>query len=241
MVDRELPYVGPPKGGMVFRVARSFDVFAPPDWSWAEDDGTFGNRFDDPGAYRGIPEADRFRVIYCATQRAGAFGETIARYRKSVRLSSALDEIVDEDPVDPELEGGTLPLEWRLERRVGSTNLDDDLLFADFTAPQTFQALTEELAGWLSRFHLKEFDLSTITSHERRLTQEAARYVYELAATSDLAFAGIRYLSRLNASWELWAIFHDRMVHTPAEVAEIIRDDDDGLIEAASSLGITIE
>jgi hypothetical protein len=41
---------------MVYRVARGFDTFAPPDWGWAKDDGTFGNRFDDPGAYRGIPE-----------------------------------------------------------------------------------------------------------------------------------------------------------------------------------------
>ena len=183
MVARELPYVGPPDGGMVYRVARSFDVFAPPDWSWAEQDGTFGNRFDDPGAYRGVHEPDRFRVIYCATQRAGAFGETIARYRKTVRLPSALDEIVDEDPVDPELAGGILPTEWRLERRVGSTNLDDDLLFVDFTAPQTFQALPEELAGWLWRFGLKGFDLSTITSWERRLTRKAARYIYDSGGT----------------------------------------------------------
>ena len=35
------------------------DVFAPPDWSWALEDGTFGNRFDDPGKYRSIPEEDR--------------------------------------------------------------------------------------------------------------------------------------------------------------------------------------
>ncbi len=61
---RELPYVGPPEGERVFRVSRGFDVFAPPDWSWAQGDGTFGNRFDDPGKYRGIPEEDRFRVIY---------------------------------------------------------------------------------------------------------------------------------------------------------------------------------
>ncbi len=58
----------------MFRVSRDFDVFAPPDWSWAQEDGTFGNRFDDPGRYRGIPEEDRFRVVYCATQWAGPSG-----------------------------------------------------------------------------------------------------------------------------------------------------------------------
>ena len=58
----------------MFRVSRDFDVFALPDWSWAQEDGTFGNRFDDPGRYRGIPEEDRFRVVYCATQWAGPSG-----------------------------------------------------------------------------------------------------------------------------------------------------------------------
>lgn len=237
---RELPYVGPPEGGMVFRVARSFVVFAPPDWSWASQDGTFGNRFDDPRTYSGMSEADRFRVIYCATQRAGAFGETIARYRKSPKLPSELEEIVDDDPDDPELEGGILPEEWRFSRRLGCTRLDDDLLFADFTTPRTFQVLTEELTKWLFHFKLKEFDLSAITSQQRRLTQEAARYVYELANVG-FVFAGIHYISRLNPKWEMWAIFDDRMVHTPADLSEIIRADDDGLIEAAYSLDITIE
>ena len=71
---RELPYAGPPERGRVFRVTRGFDVFTPPDWSWAQEDGTFGNRFDDPGKYRGIPEEDRFRMVYCATQWAGPSG-----------------------------------------------------------------------------------------------------------------------------------------------------------------------
>ncbi|MGH3089888.1 MAG: RES domain-containing protein [Rubrobacteraceae bacterium] len=221
-------------------MARSLDVFAPPDWSWAEEDGTFGNRFDDPGAYRGIPQSARFRVIYCATHRAGAFGETIARYRQSPTLPPELEEIADDDPDDPELEGGILPEEWRLERRLGCTLLDDDLLFADFTVPEATQTLTEVLASWLVRFRLSEFDMSVITSQQRRLTQEAARYVYELA-DSGLVFAGIRYLSRLNTEWELWAIFDDRMVHTPEDLFEIIRADDDDLMEAASRFDITID
>lgn len=48
---RELLYVSPPDGGRAFRVFKGFDVFAPPDWSWAQDDGTFDNRFDDAGKY----------------------------------------------------------------------------------------------------------------------------------------------------------------------------------------------
>ncbi len=157
---RELPYVGAPEGGKVFRVSRDFDVFAPPDWSWAQGDGTFGNRFDDPGKYRGILEEDRFRVIYCATQRAGAFGETIARFRRNPRLVEGSRMIDDEEPFEPELEGGVLPEEWRFGRRLGSTRLDEGLIFADFASAETFQILTEELAPLLVRFGLEEFDLS---------------------------------------------------------------------------------
>jgi len=238
-VARELPYVGPPERGRVFRVSRGFDVFAPPEWSWAHEDGTFGNRFDDPGKYRGIPEEDRFRVVYCATQRAGAFGETIARFRRSPRLAEGLGAIDDEEPLEAGLEGGELPEEWRLGRRLGSTRLDEGLLFADLASAEGFQILTEELAPMLVRFGLPEFDLSLITSRKRRVTQEAARYAYELAGLGQ-AVAGVRYLSRLNPEWELWAVFHDRMVHSPEDLSETVREDDTGLLEAASVLGIEI-
>ena len=236
---RELPYVGPPEVGRVFRVSRGFDVFAPPEWSWAHEDGTFGNRFDDPGKYRGIPQEDRFRVVYCATQRAGAFGETIARFRRSPRLAEGLQAVVDEDSFEPELEGGWLPEEWRFGRRLGSTRLDEGLVFADFASAKTFQIFTEELAPVLVRFGMTEFDLSLITSRKRRVTQEAARYAYELAGGGQV-FAGVRYLSRLNPAWELWAVFHDRMVHSPEELSETVREDDPGLVEAASVLGIEV-
>lgn len=236
---RKLPYVGPPEGGRVFRVSRDFDVFVPPEWPWAQEDGTFGNRFDDPGKYHGIPEEDRFRVVYCATQRAGAFGETIARFRRSPRLIDGLRSIDDEEPFEAELEGGKLPEEWRLGRRLGSTRLDEGLIFADLASAEAFQILTEELAPLLVRFGLTEFDLSLITSSRRRVTQEAARYAYELAGSGQV-FAGVRYLSRLNPAWELWAVFQDRMVHSPEEISETVREDDMGLLEAASVLGIEI-
>ncbi len=223
----------------MFRVSRDFDVFAPPDWSWAQEDGTFGNRFDDPGQYRGIPEDDRFRVVYCATQRAGAFGETIARFRRSPRLVEGLRTIESEEPFETELEGGVLPEEWRLGRRLGSTRLDEGLVFADFASAETFQIFTEELAPLLVRFDLEEFDLSLITSRRRRVTQEAARYAYELAGSGQ-TFAGARYLSRLNPAWELWALFYDRIVQSPEELSETVREDDPGLVEAASVLGIEI-
>ena len=51
----------------------------------------------------------------------------------------------------------------------------------------------------------------------------------------------MRYLSRLNPAWELWAVFHERMVHSPEELSETVREDDRGLEEATSVLGIEIQ
>ena len=56
-------------------------------------------------------------------------------------------------------------------------------------------------------------------------------------------FAGIRYLSRLNAEWECWAVFDDRMRHVagcPGLPTSIPRDDAD-LIEVARQFNLTIE
>lgn len=227
---------------MVYRVGRGLDAFAPPDWGYALSDGTFGNRFDDPSSERGLLEEERYRVIYCATERAGAFGETIARFRPSLELLADLEEIEDEEALDPDLEGGVVPEEWRLSRCVGFARLAPDLLFADLPAPGTMRVLREELAETVERLGLEDLDLSAVTGPHRRLTQEASRYVYDLTDDSGRPlFAGIRYLSRLNPSWELWAIFHDRMRHDPSKVAEPIRTDDPGLVAASTLLGLRVE
>lgn len=240
MADAPLSIVRPPV--LIYRVGRGLDAFAPPDWAYALPDGTFGNRFDDPSAEGGRPEEERYRMIYCATERAGAFGETIARFRPSIELLAGLEQVEDEETLDPELEGGIVPEEWRLSRRMGSTRLASGLQFADLPAPQTMRVLREELAAVAEGLGLEDLDLSAVTGPHRRLTQEAARYVYDLADASGApAFAGIRYLSRLNPSWGLWAVFHDRMRHEPGEVAEPIRADDPDLLEAAALLGLRVE
>ncbi len=240
MVDAPLPDVRPPE--TVYRVGRGFDAFAPPDWAYALEDGTFGNRFDDPSAEHGLPESERYRIVYCATERAGAFGETIARFRPSVGLLAGLEAVEDDEALDPELEGGVVPEEWRLSRRVGSTRLAPDLLFADLPAPETMRVLRRELAAVVGEPGLEDIDLSAVTGPHRRLTQEVARYVYEQTDdTGRPIFAGICYLSRLNPGWELWAVFHDRMRHEPGEVAEPIQARDQGLVEAATLLGLRVE
>jgi hypothetical protein len=131
-VENELSVVAAP--GAVYRVARGLDPFEPPDWGYAGEDGTFGNRFDDLGAERGISEAERFRVIYCAGSRAAAFGETIAHFRPDLELLAKLEDIEDDEPTGFELRGGVVPEEWRLSRRLGAAQLDESLRF---TSPRS--------------------------------------------------------------------------------------------------------
>ncbi|MDI3340784.1 MAG: RES family NAD+ phosphorylase [Sphaerobacter sp.] len=240
----------PPPTTPVYRVARGADPFAPPGWAYANQDGTFGNRFDDPGARAGIPESERFRVIYCATQRAAAFGETIARMRPSLALIAQLNDIDDEEPLEQTLHGvvdpedarrGLVTREWRLQRRLGATYLDPSLRFVDIAAPETMTHLRSALATCAAALGIHDIDLSAITSGQRRFTQECARYIYEQADDAGRpCFAGIRYPSRLNPDWECWAIFDTRMVHQRCPT-ETIHPNDPGVWEAARLLGLSIE
>lgn len=60
-----------PPEGLIYRVARGLDPFELPDWPY-----TGANRFDDPRTEEEAP-GQRFRVLYCATERVGAYGETL--------------------------------------------------------------------------------------------------------------------------------------------------------------------
>jgi len=48
----------------LFRVGRDDDAWAVPDWAYAKEDGTFGNRFDDPmRVYRVSCQAIRVSIL----------------------------------------------------------------------------------------------------------------------------------------------------------------------------------
>jgi len=85
----------------LFRLGRKPDPWSPPDWSRAQPDGTFGNRFDDPQG--------NYRVLYAATQRVSCFVETLARFRPDISLIAELQAIAGEDDFVPL---GTVPSDW---------------------------------------------------------------------------------------------------------------------------------
>jgi hypothetical protein len=249
----QLVSVPPPANGL-YRLARGpADPFTPPEWDRAHADGTFGNRFDDPTEDEGKTTEERFRVIYCATQRVATFGETLARFRPSPSLISALDEIDDDEPLEASLSGaldpddrrrGLIDADWRLRRRMGHTIMDPMLRFVNITDAETIQHLRTARASLATRLNLGDIDLSLLTSQERRFTQGCARYIYDqLDESGKPRFAGIRYLSRLDPEWECWAVFEDRVRHMlgwPGFPATPAPDDND-LLSVARLFNLTIE
>jgi hypothetical protein len=142
----------PPPDGGVYRIARvPNEPFALPDWDWAGDEGTFGNRFDDPGASLDVPPENRFRVLYCATQRQATFGEITARFRPGPHILKLLADIEDEEePIDRALLGivdpahlshGLLQHEWLQRRRIGHTRIVPDTEFVDVAHADTLAHL----------------------------------------------------------------------------------------------------
>lgn len=59
----------PATPGRLFRVGKGPDPWAFLDWAQAGEDGTFGNRWDDPKS--------SYRVLYACSQRVGALIETL--------------------------------------------------------------------------------------------------------------------------------------------------------------------
>jgi len=208
-------------GGPVHRLARRPDAWAWPDWAYAGNDGTFGNRYDDP---RG-----EFRVLYASTERVGAFLETLARFRPDPALVAALGEIEDGGGGDA-LPPGSVPAEWLHDRAVGEATLGGD--YAQVGASRS-------LAYLRSRLVLGDLDASAIRRRvPRSTTQAVGRVVFECRAEDGgPQFAGVSYRSRLGDDIHNWAIFE------PTEVAgssEPLEEDDPDLALALALLGLTL-
>lgn len=224
----------------VYRLTKlGADPFAPPPWEMVG-----RNRFDDPKG--------QFRVIYCASEKAAAFGETMARFRRSLPLLALMAEIDDDDEsLDESLEGllderdqerGVVPADWRFKRQIGMTTLDPHLEFLDVTAPDSVAHLRYALSSEVLALGMDDLDLSTILAPIRPMTRAIARYAYEFKdAAGGYRFAGIRYTSRYNLRWTCWAVFLDRLLHSPDVPETSIDPEDPALLEAADLLDLSIE
>jgi hypothetical protein len=176
----------------LYRVARRPDPWAWPDWSYAGPDGTFGNRYDDPEA--------SYRVLYASSQRAGAFVETLARFRPDLEVLAELEEIEGDD--EPP---ASVPWAWLGTRMVGEATVQGR--FADVGDARTLAMVRTALTATAIHFGLDEIDAATIRLRApRAFTQAVSRFVYEQRHEPG-SFAGIRYGSRLGDQFLNWAIF----------------------------------
>ena len=222
----------------IYRVGHAPDPFRPPDWAYARADGTFGNRFDDPRGRHGVPTSRRFRVLYVASQPAGAYGETVAQFRPSLKVLASLGIA---HPPGSRRGRPVIPRDWRAARRLGVAVLRPALRFVDVEDPDTIQSLRSVLAPVAVALGLPDIDLSAITGPQRQLTQELALHVYSLSdASGRPLYGGLRYVSRHNREWECWAVFADRLSQRVVRVDPIAADDP-GLYDAARILGLAIE
>ena len=157
--------------GPLFRVGRDDDTWAVPDWAYAKEDGTFGNRFDDPmGVYR---------VFYASSQRLRCFIETLARFR--VDVSFVADLALMENGEEDFTAFGTVRRAWIKGRCIGTANVEGE--YADLYALGWVSHLRTALAGIAVKLGMKDFDLSSLEPAEPRVsTQQAGRIAFELGS-----------------------------------------------------------
>lgn len=220
-------------------VKRGRDPFEPPPWSVVGN-----NRFD-------CPERTHLRTLYAATTPAAACGEVLAPFRYPPHLLLRMAALSTPDPPISGTNGSlTSPLmrrngvvteDWFHTRDLGWAVVTSSLPFVDLVHPHTLAHLRTALAPTLAAANLGDFDLSTVFSAHRAVTQQRALHLHRLRDEQGQAVvAGIRYLSRMHLGWECWALFADRMDYRPVRTLPISATDPQTQ-EALDFLDISIE
>jgi hypothetical protein len=191
----------PPRGG-VWRVGRAQEPIRFPDPLTGKDleDPHAGSRFDSP--------TEAFRTCYFTTDPRASFGEKLANFRPNPELVEAADEAGF-------MGVGQVPADWRHQRVLVRVDFEPtesrpSLHFLDVEARSTRGHLEKELARILASYDLTELDVPTVRGGDRRITRWIAKWAFDQRDEDDRgAYAGIRYLSRLDTNWECWAVFDD--------------------------------
>ncbi len=208
-----------PEKGPLFRIGRRPDAWAAPDWAYAKEDRTFGNRFDDPDGL--------YRVLYASSQRLGCFIETLARFR--VDLSVVADLAQMENGENDFTPFGTVPRTWLSTRSMGTAEVSGQ--YADIYSAAWVSHLRVALASTAIRLGLRDLDLSSLQRDEPRLlTQRAGQEALKEGLN------GVYYISRHGTSIENWAIFEPFPIENPVSVSLVEGDPD--LADALRLLGI---
>lgn len=216
--------------GPLHRLGRTAAVWSFPDWAYAGEDGTFGNRFDDA---RG-----NFRVLYASSTRLGTFLETLARFRPDPQVLAAEIAADPRDSDYPSSVPGRVPASWLDGRSIGSATVD--AAFADLGHSSTLAYLRDAMASTVLRFALDDLDTSSIRLQAPRgFTQEIASHLYDLADDGgERRLQGIEYASRVGDDIDNWAIWEPAEA-LQEEAEQPIAADDPDLRQAMARFGLT--
>ncbi len=180
----------------VFRVGKKPDA-------WARKPPTRGllrptNRYDDPlGVYQ---------TIYVASSAYGAFMETMADLRPAPQLKLASVVLENEPTLRSTPPPGQIT-SWIEGRHLGEASLCGE--FVDLASSASLAYLRHRMSRCFEKYEIADFDLSTLVSSKREITQEISRLIFELAFREKRRFAGICYPSRLGHNITCWAIFDE--------------------------------
>lgn len=156
-----------------------------------------GNRFDVPGG----------GVLYCATEPAGCYAETLARFRPSAAVRAAVE---DEDPKF--MICGGVPADWRDRRLEVELAVDEALPFLDVEHEATHDFLTTAVAREMAALSIPVIDVGVIRGPNRLATRAIAAWAFAAQdEDGNLRYSGIRYMSRLG-DHECWAVFEGTTV-----------------------------
>jgi hypothetical protein len=229
---RELHAVSPE--GPLYRIGRRPDPWAFPDWANVGNDGTFGNRWDDP---QGV-----YRVLYASSSRLGALVEVLARFRPDPHVFAALKEIEGDEGTATQ-PPGELEAAWLRRRCLGVARVGGE--FVDVGHSTSLARFREALASRVLHHGLDDLDAATIRlSAPRRFTQEISRYIYDRSTSQGKRrYAGIAYRSRLGDEFYNWAIFESPGGALPwigEPETEPLEAEDPDLVRALEMLGVRL-
>ena len=184
-----------------WRIGRGRDPLAPrPRGPVDFGDSKSGNRWDSA--------TGRFSVLYFSSTLEGCFGETLGRFRPDPGLAFIEDEWRDR----LFMELGAIPADWRTRRTAvrASPAPGGPSDFLNIQNARNIQLIKKALGPSLAMFGYTDVDLGLLQGPDRRVTRLVAEWAWtQTTKQEEPRFAGIRYVSRLNPDWELWALFDD--------------------------------
>jgi hypothetical protein len=152
------------------------------------------SRYDDP---LGI-----YQTAYAATTRYGAYMEKLAPLRPGIDLTNS---VLENDPELPSSAPAGVLDSWLEKQCLGTGRLRGN--FVDLGASASIAYLRQHLAPYLRKRRIREFDLSSLTSADRKLTMEISRFIFEMEPRIGQRLDGISYPSRLGNNITCWVVF----------------------------------